>query len=773
MSFSGASVKYKPLRIGFLVKEGSVEDLVKAAGINSLLWGGIYNPLIPISTKGDNSFARQLVDLFSVDILYMVTETAEITQFRNEYPYLRDPGHYADKIFYEDWHTKKQVLGFLDAKNIVDFFWVNDYKNKPSGFKSNFALVKWKKEDPLANVFAIQFGFFPTELNLKYDYEKIFLKGLHAQEVDISPGDNLMMHPRKTFGPIDATGAELRGYSTGARFNGNGLYIGDTDDFYDLLSFWNIRASGIAVVYLAKNQLVRNLPYAQAFLDFLNSLPNSHPNIEDRLSIYYRFNDEELRKTLAEKITSKKSIGWHHISEHSWNGMNIQPDYQVFKWQSTTTHIDKSGDRYVVNVRLPQMNFLVDDDEVDIQQQQLGVIIDPYGGEYDHPGYTLQVPQIRELNEFYSREIAFDPWSIRIEHDGFSKIIKPNTESILLYPIPKQTLIEKIFDVVGIKANTSQPGLIARKIIEKIGGLEDVRVLKIKGVRLILEKGGAEKAITRGEATKIINENDFNKHARLFIEAREKPKLDSNAVFDYLLKKEYFRAGLELTCEHCRLTNWLSLKDIDDKWLCEYCGGENQTSRHLKHKGDWKFRKSGLFAKGNHQEGAIPVLLTLLTLKRIADHSNFTYTTALELSGEGVNCETDLFVMQEKNFSGLEIGIGECKSEGGKISKDDCDKLKAVAKKLAGLKKDVSVYIIFAKTADNFSQEEIKLFKELQKEVPLILFTNKELELYHPYWLEDGEIEKDVPEKYPHSFADLSRNSFARYLKNEDSSNEN
>lgn len=771
MSFSGATIKYKPLRIGFLVRDGLIEDLVKAAGINSLLWGGIYNPIIPVSATGDNAFAKQLINLFSVDILYAVVQTPQILSLQNEYPFFRDPGHYAERIFYEDWHTKKQILGFLDAKNIVDLFWMNEYKNKPSGYKSNFALVSWSAEDLLANVLALQFGFFPIEPDLKWNYKKIFLNGLHAQEVNISQGDNLTMNPRKTFGPINTTSVELRGYATGVRWNGHGIYIGDPDNFHDLLSFWNIRASDISVVYLAKDHLVRNLPFAQAHIDFLNSLPNRHPNIEDRLSIYYRFEDEELLKIIAGKIVSKKNIGWHKVSEYSWNGLNIQPVYQVFKWQSTTTHIDKSHNKYVVNVRLPQMNFLVDEDDTEVNHQQLGVIIEPYGSdEYDHPGYTLKVPRIIKLNEFYSQELAFNPWSFRIEHEGFSKIIKPNTESISLYPISIQALIEKLFEISGITAKTSQPGLIAKKIIEKIGDLEDARVLKIKGVRIILEKGGTEHAITRGGATNIINNNDFIKHKRLFIEARDKSNLDSNDVFNYLLKKEYFRAGLELTCEHCKLENWLTLKAIDDQWLCEYCGGTNQTSGHLNNKGDWKFRKSGLFSKGNHQEGAIPVLLTLLTLKRIANHSNFNYTTALKLNGEGINCETDLFVMQEKYSNDFEMGIGECKSDGGVITKDDCDKLKAVAKKLACLKEDAKVYIIFSKTADAFLAEEIKLFKELSKEVNLVLFTNKELELYHPYWLDNGEIEKDIPERYPHSLAELSRNSYTRYLEEKKSS---
>jgi hypothetical protein len=763
MAFSGASVKYKPLRVGFLVREGSIDDVVKAAGINSVLWGGIYNPLIPIAVTGDNAYAKQLMELFSVDLLYPVTETPEIQAFQKEYPYLRDPGHYAEKIFYDDWQSKKQIAGLLDSKNIVDLYWSKEFNNKPSGYKSNFLMAKWEAADPLANAFSLQFGFYP-DMNFKWDYENAFIKGLCAQEQKISPVDKLTMNPIKSYGPIDLTGCELRGYGTGVRYNGNGLYIGDSDNFTDLLTFWNIRASDIQLVFLAKNQLERSLPFAQAYLDHLNSRPNRNPQIEDYLTFYHTFENPELMKEIGDQLKSKKRFAWHHVTEHSWNGMNIQPAYQVFKWQSTSTHIEKTDSGYVVNVKLPPMNFLVDEDNIDLSHQQLGVILSPYGGEYNYPGHTLKLPHIRALSEFYSREVVFDPWSLRIEHDGFSKIIKPNEDSVSLYLILKQKLVEKLFETVGIEAKTSQPGLIARKIIEKIGGIEDVRVLKIKGVRMILEHGGAETPITRGEATKIIHENDFEKHKRLYIESREKPDLDSTSVFDYLLKKNYFRAGLELVCEHCKLDNWLSLKNIDDQWACEYCGGMNQTSIHLKNRGDWKFRKSGLFAKDNHQEGAIPVLLTLLTLSRVIDRSDLTYTTALELRGAGINCETDLFVMQENRRDALEIGIGECKSEGGKITKDDCDKLKTAATKLRGLRSDTEVYIIFSKTSDNFLSEEIELFKELSKNERLVLFTNRELELYHPYWLEGGEIEKDVPERYPHSLSDLNRNSHARYL---------
>jgi len=767
MSFSRLSVKYKPLRIGFLVRDGSIEDLVKAAGINSLLWGGIFNPIIPIK-NGNNIFAHQLIKLFAVDVLYSVTNTQEITDFKSKYPFLRDRGHYAEDIFHEDWRTKKKIPGFLDSRNIVDLLWEKNYKNSPKKFKSNFSVIEWEKTDPLANVFALQFGYFPKipGIDLKWDYKKYFINGLYAKEEKININDNINIHPRKSYGPISLTSAELNGYSTGGwSLDSKGIYIGGKDNFNDLFSFWNLRASGKHVVYLAKDCWERTIPFVQKFLDFLNSLPNRHPNkIEDWIVVYGEFTEEEI-KEISPKIISKKAVTWSGVNEHSWNGLNIKPDYQVFKWQNINAYTEKSSDgKYIVTADLPQKRFLTIDDDPDVGSQQLGVLIDVFS-EHDYPGYTLKLPYITELNEFYSREIVFDPWKLRVSKGGFTIVIPANEDSINIYPIHKQDLIKKIFNTAEVEAEISQSGLISSKIIEKIDGLEGARVLKIKGVRMLLEQGSLNSFITRGEASKIIFDNDFEKHKKLYIESRKSKELDSNQVFDYLLKQDFFRAGLELVCIHCKLKNWLSLKNIDDAWICEYCGDADKISTHLKNRGDWRFRKSGLFAKDNHQEGAIPVLLTLLTMKRILDRSDFGYTTALNLKGENINCETDFCILDNRRENELYISIGECKSEGGIITKQDCDNLKGAALKLEKSIRNSKIYITFAKTADSFTLEEIALFKEIKDDVNLILFTNKELELYNPYWLEGGEIEQDIVEKYPNSMDDLSRNSESRYLK--------
>lgn len=89
MASINLSIKYRPVKIGFSVRDGSIEDLVKSASINTLLWGGIYNPIIPVSE--DIKFAEQLINFFSVDVLFPVFHTNEIDELMKNIPYFVTP----------------------------------------------------------------------------------------------------------------------------------------------------------------------------------------------------------------------------------------------------------------------------------------------------------------------------------------------------------------------------------------------------------------------------------------------------------------------------------------------------------------------------------------------------------------------------------------------------------------------------------------------------------------------------------------------------------
>ena len=65
MTLEDVRIEYRPLRIGFCVRNGNVSNLLVAAKINILLWEGIYNPIIPVGEQ--EGLGHRLVNLKQID----------------------------------------------------------------------------------------------------------------------------------------------------------------------------------------------------------------------------------------------------------------------------------------------------------------------------------------------------------------------------------------------------------------------------------------------------------------------------------------------------------------------------------------------------------------------------------------------------------------------------------------------------------------------------------------------------------------------------------
>lgn len=276
-----------------------------------------------------------------------------------------------------------------------------------------------------------------------------------------------------------------------------------------------------------------------------------------------------------------------------------------------------------------------------------------------------------------------------------------------------------------------------------MGGLQKCRPFKIGGVRHLIENFGPGQSFTRSGAVQTIRAQDptthqigFSLYEEIFIEERPfRSKLTPDAVLSYLMKKNVFRAGLEFDCPSCRLEFWIALDDLSTEGICAYCGHRFNVTPHLNHRGDWRFRRSGLFGRDDNQEGAIPVVLTLQQLDTTFGSREMFYTTAMELQPDTANirkCETDFVAVVPTHRDGrIQIAIGECKTRKS-ITEDDIAKLKSVAAAFPTDRFDV--FVILAKLTD-FTQEEVKCAAALNDEFHrrAILLTTRELEPYYLY----------------------------------------
>jgi hypothetical protein len=776
MATTSLTVRYRPLRIGYLVPHGDVDALSRVAGISSLLWGGVYNPVIPVGA--DDALAKQLIRVFNVDALSPVGDTPALNALAAAHPFLRTPAHLGDELFFEDWQTKRQNVAVLDTIHPIRELWEKEFRHKPAGYRSNCALIEWSPDDPCALLFSLCFGHYAAKDDLRDDFKKAFLSGLKAQEIAIQRGAQLDPNLGNLLTPLELTRHKLRSYGR-PWLRGPGLYVGDTSDFDDLVNFWNLRASGVEMNYLPLQHIGRFDAFTRAYLQELEALPPPLPEDMGGTGLHYKQGQEERAAAAIVPFQGNKPFLLCECRRDTWNGSNVHPTRNYFTWDNVLASVDRKFERFTVSFSLPEKPTDADQDSRYISFQHLVAVLTTTT-EFEYPEHTLNPPFVRELNEFLSREIAVDPWKLRADPDGIALIIHLHDSSEWLYPVSHRELIFKIFELAGISAELSPAGLLADQIIRgmrETDPLEACRVFKIRGIRQLLKKGSDDN-VTWEEAVRTIGQASFDKYKRLYIKARKTPQLTAQDAFSFLLEKNVFVPQLRwwprfkqskkpFRCKTCGLRSFVLMSVFEGKWLCEFCGREEHLPRligeEFKDKSEWRFRKTGFFAKENNQEGAIPVILTLLQMKRRLDTMGFMFSTALSLRPPlGNPCEVDLAVVQPEVRSLIELAFGECKDEGGRINEQDIANLRRVLDAFQQVR-NVKPFLLFAKTADSFTPEEINLFRQLKADrVFPILFTNKELEPYDPY---EEHRTPNLPFPYPFSLEQMAANSDYIYLR--------
>src|SRR6266853_399621 len=81
-------VRYRPIRIGFCVQKGNMDELRSALQLTHAFWGDRFNPVIPVGTsEEDRRLAKSLVEMFQVGALYPLSAAESLQALAKEFPY--------------------------------------------------------------------------------------------------------------------------------------------------------------------------------------------------------------------------------------------------------------------------------------------------------------------------------------------------------------------------------------------------------------------------------------------------------------------------------------------------------------------------------------------------------------------------------------------------------------------------------------------------------------------------------------------------------------
>lgn len=508
------------------------------------------------------------------------------------------------------------------------------------------------------------------------------------------------------------------------------------------MNFWNLRAADLDLMFYDPDYDPRLRPSVDHFLNALRQRPtsDSHP-WAGGIAGWVKNVPGEIRTDLGNDIYCRG------MDDALRNGFSIKPAAMYLKGDySTLGSVDENYGTPSLAVALSKKPFY---DDLNLHNQHVVVSVRFFGGLIENSDAVFQYPYLPELNEYYSRETHVLLNAVRSEQEGLGIITKVTTNDLRIAALPKHDLIAKIFAAFGMKCEPSQPGRIATRLIRQMGGIQGCRVFKIAGVRKLIEAYNPLESFTRGAALQLIGEinpntgkPNFDRYEGLFLGPRQRPKLKPEDAFTYLLRRGVFRAGLKLLCPNCDLSFWQPLDSLATEVECEYCGQKFDITPQLRDR-DWAFRRSGLFGKNDHQEGSIPVAVTLQQLNTITNWDSL-FTTNMNLDPDGVAidpCETDLIFLSWHASDRLELAIGECKSPGEEITDQDISNLTKVAD--AFPQERIDVYIVFSKTG-TFTDAEIARCKKASDDYAhkygkyrIIILAQRELEPYFVYeWAE-------------------------------------
>lgn len=724
MAASATTVSYRPIRLGWCVRKNNWDDLRRAIRLSHTLWGGRFNPLIPV---GDSEVAEALVRLYRVDALYAVAADDQLKEFIANFSWLPWP-NFGGELFIPAAAGK--LAAFLDIYHVVRDLFDQHVRDKDVP-QYPTRQIDWDTADPLSDVFLAYFGGYPSKEDIFKDYSDLVERNLHSSRTDIGIHGPLSPDLLKVATPSALT-AHLLEWESLPKLTNSGIYFGDARDFEDIVNFWNLRAADAELIFWDENHSDRLARFRDAFLEML-AVRVAGPALAKQVVVWARAGvDVDLSQFAS------KNIVRFMVSNGTWDGYHLKPaHFRIGRSKQTLAAIDDEGQGAKMALSLPEKPFF---DDPELFAQKVVVSVSSVGFWSEPDEWTFRIPFLPVLNAFYGKRMQFDARAIRAEEHGPGIITRVTTDHVTLNSVSKRELVCEMFRALGMRADLSAPGRIASRIMLQMGGVQGCRVFKIPGVRDLLRNVGPRAYFERTYAVQTIGRSDpcsglpnFSEYEGLFIEYRESGLLKPDHVFLFLLKKGILQVGLCFTCPHCELEPWISLDDLSTESKCPYCGKPFLTAPQLRDR-NWKYRWSGLFGREDNQEGSIPVVLTLQQIDTVLSHQAlFIANAAIYPTTAPIEpCESDFVLLHQQLYDDrVSVAIGECKTA-GEISEDDARKLGKVADVLEG--NGLEAFIVFSKLAP-FASEEIERCRSAQSSYRqrVIMLSDRELEPYFVY----------------------------------------
>jgi hypothetical protein len=734
---------YRPARVGFLLAEGDLSQVVAAAQLSSLIWGGRESVMLA-TTDAD---VDQLIRAARVDLLHDLTVTGAGDPIVARQPFLQTrllstfPASFATSVLGEG-------VGLVDMRPVLEEI------GRAVATDSRAAItMEWPDDHPFRALFESHYGSYPNDERGRM-FNAYFRGQTRAtprtvEEFVVAEGERpefplarTMRHLQPDYRPY-----ELR----------TGIYVGDPASARDLRLYWNLRAAGVSALFWPISGL-DDLP--PAWRDSLTRLVDDRRTTTGTVEVWM---DSENRAPDERFQAAFAAIGQPHalygFSLEEWFEPTFHPPLFRTAPAEVLATVDNERETAQITFALPRDPF---EPSAAGRMQTWVISILPLV-EREIEGSTLTPPFVPDENPWFGENIA--PISdVRVELGGIGIFTRRGDRHVSLRSLSEQAILTRLLARAGVTSQRSPAGQIAHHALRQLGGYFGLAPFRYPGVRQLLADNEGRRGLPPQTAQQRI------KHAPPRADGRSP---NEQRVWELLLHLGLFRPVCEIQCPSCRTRTGFEPENLSNNQTCPRCGTTYPLGPNLR-TAAWKFRRSGFY----EEEGAggiVPVLLTLGALRETGLFDTHLAETSHELRWTSATgdrqCETDVLLATRN--PPVQIVVGECKGA-DHITEDDLKNLAEVAALIRD--SNIECFIAMATTREAFSDDEVARFKSFRDSVrtepssthdgmqrePLILLTRTELEEIGRFGLSIGE--PHLPFPHPGEFFELAANSAATYL---------
>lgn len=728
----------------------------------SCLWGGVYNPIIPVFCRPPKEWrperfervkglavAKGYVNFFEPDVFVEsevgLLEDAGLGALRDRHA-LEQHVISLEKFLarQEDRDWSEPAFGL----SITDVF--GDIYKSEQRFELRDKLPSVLIEPERGNgLVEAVFGAYPRQRDAAYfirDYKDVF----NPKELKATSATWLEVFKRGARTPLRVTqhALDIQRYW----YHDLLVYVFDPARPTDLIDLWNLRLEGRPVLPVPaewfeslvdhvrmrlkrEHRPVRGNPHGvkhYATVEFARSIAKDHA------AALIKVLSEDLPRDIF-GVTHRRKPIWVQYSD---DRMGQEGRLSITAAERRVSLTIKEGQELMASFETLAPEFA----------SRFGVQENRWVNAVSASAFGLEkIATVLPFNLFdrsWPRLGMGAEW-VAVGSEGwiFGQKYKDWSESLTL--LTKEDAIIGSLKSLGIEAKQSDPGHIAKQMLDHLGGLWGVYLLAdLETLQLLNKMAGAVRS--RTDETGTIEETFERRTASLkawtdlLARRNQRGSLPKVKLADFT-KKNIVRLGLETDCPHCQFGNWHSLATADYEVTCERCLNRYDfpQAQLRPQNGNWHYRVVGPFSVPDYGRGSYSALLSLRVLERFdGSHDEMTFSTAMNLKLDRVDIEVDFLAWRRKERHGAhnppKLVIGETKSlgQGDLIKSEDLTKLKAIGRKLPG------VCIVISVLREHFTAPEKKLLQSFvnwgrrpdydgQPTNPVILLTAHELFFEH------------------------------------------